>query len=84
MVFTVRNVASLSPRLPVAKRAADNSVTHRCILLDAADVQHFSTLSQLTHLDLGCAEGVAALAGQLLRLQSLALRYPHPPATVSD
>lgn len=57
---------------------------HPCTYLPgAADVQQFSTLSRLTHLDLGCAGGVAALAGQLPRLQSLALCYPHPPATVS-
>ena len=52
-------------------------------LIGAADVQRFSTLMRLTHLDLGCGEGVAALAGQLPCLQSLALHLPHPPATVS-
>lgn len=49
----------------------------------AADVQQFSTLSRLTRLDLGCAEGVAALAAQLPCLQSLALCLLHPPAKVS-
>ena len=45
---------------------------------DAADVQQFASLTQLTHLDLGHAHGVAALTSRLPNLQSLALvLYTH-------
>jgi hypothetical protein len=40
-------------------------------------VAQFAGLSQLTHLDLGVAAGVAALAPQLPNLQSLAPATPN-------
>lgn len=42
--------------------------------LAAADVQHFSALTGLTHLDLGAADGVAELAPHLPALRSLVLQ----------
>jgi hypothetical protein len=60
--------------------AADTPITATRLSVpwhsDAADVPHFISLSHLTHLDLGIAEGVAALAPQLPNLQSLALYLP--------
>jgi hypothetical protein len=52
----------------------------------AADVPRFASLAQLTrltHLDLGDAGGVAALALQLPNLQSMALRLPDPKYSAS-
>ena len=50
---------------------------------DAADVTHFTSLSGLTHLDLGYARGVVALAPRLPNLQSLALYIPESDSRVS-
>jgi hypothetical protein len=49
---------------------------------DAADVQGLTSLTQLTHLDLGWARGVVALAPRLPALQSLALRLQYPDYSV--
>lgn len=48
-----------------------------------ADVAHLTSLSRLTHLDLGPALGVVALAQQLSNLQSLALHMPYSHTLVS-
>ena len=47
---------------------------------DDTGVKQLASLSRLTHLDLGCADGVAALAACLPNLQSLALHLAkiHP------
>jgi hypothetical protein len=50
---------------------------------DAADVAHLASLSRLTHLDLGYARGVVALAPRLPNLQSLALHVPRSDFLVS-
>jgi hypothetical protein len=49
----------------------------------AADVMHLTSLTRLTHLDLGFAQGVVALAQQLSNLQSLALHMPYSHTLVS-
>ena len=53
------------------------SLAHGPAFLDAADVEHLSSLTQLTHLDLGHAKDVIdPLLLRLPNLQSLALRLP--------
>ena len=68
-------------------RSAEQSyvAAHVSALLpvDAADVAHLANLSRLTHLDLGCARGVVALAPRLPNLQSLALYVPRSDYLVS-
>ena len=50
---------------------------------DTADVAHLAILSRLTHLDLGYAGGLVALAPRLPNLQSLALYVPKIRSLVS-
>ena len=54
-----------------------------CVMPDAADVMQFACLSRLTHLDLGWARGVAAVAPLLPDLQSLSMRLKEHRPSVS-
>ena len=61
--------------------AATHSLTQH--LSAAADVARLTSLSRLTYLDLGPADGTLALAQQLSNLQSLALHMPYSHTLVS-